>query len=480
MHPHITLTSKSQQVENLVLLLAENEPFPAGLFSKQEKDFIRRRQSEYKKELVAVNRLDFNLYVHFLKKDADLFSRMEECRRQGEKIASLLNEHHCRKAVLYEVAGRSDEILALAEGMALGCYQFLRYKKEKARKNTLSEIEIYSAAVETEAVDHLNILVEAAFRCRDLVNEPNSYLTATVFAKEITRMAEACHAGIEVLTRKKIEALKMEGILAVNRGSSEPPTFSIMEWKPGNACNKKPIVLVGKGIVFDSGGMNLKPGNSMLDMKDDMSGAAAVASAIFAIAKAALPVHVIGLMPATDNRPGPGAMVPGDIITMQNGTTVEVIDTDAEGRLILADALTYANKYKPELVIDLATLTGSAVRAVGKSAAVAMQSKAEKELDLLIESGHRVHERLIRFPLWDDYSELIKSEIADIKNLGPPEAGSITAGKFLQRFTSYPYIHLDIAGPAFIDKRDSYRGQGGTGFGVRLLFEFIKNLVIGH
>jgi len=172
-------------------------------------------------------------------------------------------------------------------------------------------------------------------------------------------------------------------------------------------------------------------------------------------------------------------MVPGDIIHMQNGTNVEIIDTDAEGRLILADALSHARRYNPELVIDLATLTGSAVRAVGKSAAVVMHSKAEKELSRLMETGHRVHERLIEFPLWDDYGDLIKSDIADIKNLGPPEAGSITAGKFLQRFTDYPYIHIDIAGPAFLDKRDSYRGQGGTGFGVRLLFEFIR-MISGH
>jgi leucyl aminopeptidase len=165
---------------------------------------------------------------------------------------------------------------------------------------------------------------------------------------------------------------------------------------------------------------------------------------------------------------------------MHSGTTVEIIDTDAEGRLILADALSYAKKYKPELVIDLATLTGSAVRAVGKSAAVVMQSNAQKELAMLISASRRVHERLIELPLWDDYGDLIKSEIADIKNLGPPEAGSITAGKFLQKFTDYPYIHIDIAGPAFLDKRDSYRGQGGTGFGVRLLFEFFNNMANSH
>jgi leucyl aminopeptidase len=250
-----------------------------------------------------------------------------------------------------------------------------------------------------------------------------------------------------------------------------------MEWKPADSKNEKPIVLVGKGVTYDTGGMNLKPGDSMLNMKDDMSGAAVVAATVYAIAMAKLPVYVVGLMPATDNRPGEKALVPGDIITMHNGTTVEVLNTDAEGRLILADALSYAQKYDPELVIDLATLTGSAVRSIGKYGAPAMQSKASKELDKLKETGFDVYERLVEFPMWDEYGDLVKSDLADLKNLGPPEAGLITAAKFLEKFTSYPYIHLDIAGPAFLEKRDSYRGQGGTGFGVRLLFEFVSKRI---
>jgi leucyl aminopeptidase len=181
-------------------------------------------------------------------------------------------------------------------------------------------------------------------------------------------------------------------------------------------------------------------------------------------------------MPATDNRPGVKALVPGDIITMHSGMTVEVVNTDAEGRLILADALSYAKKYDPSLVIDLATLTGAAVRAIGKLGAVAMQSNAASELEALKKSGFEVYERLVEFPMWDEYGDMIKSDLAELKNLGPGEAGMITAAKFLEKFTSYPYIHLDIAGPAFIDKRDSYRGQGGTGFGVRLLFDFIEKM----
>ena len=207
-----------------------------------------------------------------------------------------------------------------------------------------------------------------------------------------------------------------------------------------------------------------------------MSGAAAVASVIYAIARAELPVHVIGLIPATDNRIGPKSIVPGDIIRTHDGTTIEIIDTDAEGRLILADALSCAKKYDPMLVIDLATLTGSAIRAIGTFAAAAMQVKAEKEMDRMKESGWITGERIWEFPMWEEYGEMMKSDLADLKNLGPAEAGTITAAKFLEKFIDFPWIHLDMAGPAFTEKRDGYRGQGGTGFGVRLLFNFVQKI----
>lgn len=474
------MTSKSQQVENLILLLTDKDPYPAGLLTKEEKDYIQVQKTKHKKDLISINRLDFRIYIYFIQTEHDIYKRQEECRKTGDKVACCLNDNKVRRVIIYDTGGKNEEVLAFAEGMALGSYQFLKYKNETKKENQLQEIQVYSATVEESRINRMNIILDAVYRCRTLINEPNSYLTASVFAREVENLAKDCGAKVEVMNKKKLEALQMGGILGVNKGSSEPPTFTILEWNPPSSLNKKPFVFVGKGIVFDSGGMNLKPGTSMQDMKDDMSGAAVVAAVIYAIAKADLPVHVIGLMPATDNRPGAKAIVPGDVIRMHNGLNVEIIDTDAEGRLILADALSYAGKYKPALVIDLATLTGSAVRAVGKSAAVVMQNKAEKELIELMTSGFEVHERLVEFPLWEDYADLLKSEVADIKNVGPPEAGSITAAKFLEKFTDYPYIHIDIAGPAFLDKRDSYRGQGGTGFGVRLLFNFINKIVIGH
>jgi leucyl aminopeptidase len=250
----------------------------------------------------------------------------------------------------------------------------------------------------------------------------------------------------------------MGGLLAVNQGSIDEPTFSILEWKPKNAKNKKPIILVGKGVVYDTGGLSLKP-----------------IGAMHAIANNKLDQHVIGLIPATDNRPSGNAYAPGDVVTMFDKTTVEVLNTDAEGRMILADALSYAKKYKPELVIDLATLTGSAANTIGYFGIVSMQQKAINEHNNLAKSGHITHERLAEMPFWKDYDNLIKSDVADIKNLGGKFGGAITAGKFLAYFTDYPWIHLDIAGPAYVSTEYQYRSKGATGMGVRLLYDFIKN-----
>ena len=515
MVPFITVTNKEQELGHLVVIASKFSKLPAGIFSAAEKVFLKAQVETLKQDVVSFNRLTYWVYVYFVKDEKDLSKRLETSRKTGDKVAALLNNQKVTRVTIFDAESDGDVVLAFAEGMALGSYQFLKYKKDKENENTLREIEIYSKVLEesendasvpghssfvirhsslvtrhsslvtrhssfvtrhSSLVTDLNILLEAVSRCRDLVNEPNSWLTATVFSQEVAKMADESGATAEVMNIQKIAALKMGGLLGVNQGSHEPPTFTVMEWKPADAKNKQPFVFVGKGITYDTGGMNLKPGDSMLNMKDDMSGAAAVAATVYAIAKAKLPVHVVALMPATDNRPGIKALVSGDIITMHNGMTVEVLNTDCEGRLILADALSYATKYDPALVIDLATLTGAAVRAIGKFGAVALQSDASKEMKDLISSGDEVYERLVEFPMWEEYGELMKSDLADLKNQGPPEAGMITAGKFLEKFTNYPYIHLDIAGPAFLEKRDSYRGQGGTGFGVRLLFDYIRRV----
>ncbi|MFV0590173.1 MAG: leucyl aminopeptidase family protein [Draconibacterium sp.] len=269
----------------------------------------------------------------------------------------------------------------------------------------------------------------------------------------------------------------MGGLLAVNKGSIEPPTFNILEWKPQNAVNTKPIVLVGKGIVFDTGGLSLKPtANSMDFMKTDMAGAAVIAATIYALALNKLPLYVVGLVAATDNRPDGNAYAPGDIITMFDGTTVEVLNTDAEGRLTLADALSYAKKYDPQLVIDYATLTGAADIVAGPHAAVVMGNSAAN-IENLKSAGFETYERLIEVPLWEEYDQSLKSKIADMNNLGTREGQSTIAGKFLEHFTSYNWIHIDSAGTPFQKEADAYRPAGGTGFGTRLLYRFLKNML---
>ena len=445
--------------------------------SKDEVDFIKK-EHRLKRNVIEINRYKNRLYIIFGDFLGTKSKRLENYRKFGFATQELLNKAKIERIVVYPLVGSNEEVFAFIEGLLLGNYQFLKYLKDAGKKeNSLEQVDIYSNNITEEEIERSAILIEAVYNARDLVNEPLSYLTATQFATEIKNLGSESGARVEVFNKKKIESLKMGGLLAVNKGSIDPPTFSIIEWSPINKVNDKPYVFVGKGVVYDTGGLSLKPSKFMDTMKCDMAGGAAVAAAMYAIAKAKLPVHVIGLIPATDNRPDGNAYVPGDVVKMYDGSTVEVLNTDAEGRMILADALSYAKQYDPELVINIATLTGAAASAIGPVAMVGMNVKADQEFEQLQKSGELVNERIVEFPMWDEYGEMIKSEIADLKNIGGPDAGMITAGKFLEHFTDYPFIHLDIAGPAFLEKKDNYRGIGGTGYAVRLFFEFIRSKV---
>ncbi len=404
-------------------------------------------------------------------------SLLEQVRKHGALVADGINAAKGTEIYIYNQTKSDNLSLAAAEGIALANYQFLKHKPSGAKEiNSLQNIIITNSIISPAAINELNIVVRATNKSKDLVNEPVNILNATGLANAFIQMGKEAGFKVQVFNKVKITELKMGGLLAVNAGSVDEPTFTVMEYKPKNAKNKKPYVLVGKGVVYDTGGLSLKPTpNSMDLMKCDMAGGAAVGGAMYAIAKAKLNVHVIGLVPATDNRPGFNAFAPGDIITMMDGSTVEMLNSDAEGRMILADALHYAKRYTPELTIDLATLTGSAIAAIGTFAIVGMGNANAKQKEKLLASGYNVSEKIAELPFWDEYADLLKSDIADQKNLGGPYAGSITAGKFLEKFTNYPYYHLDIAGPAFIATKDGYRSKGGTGIGVRLLFDFFKN-----
>jgi len=406
----------------------------------------------------------------------EAFKLKEDTRRAAYGVVKFLNGQKVGEASLENAAANKELGFAFAEGAVLSSYQFLKYKTKDVKPNTLVKLLVNENSLSKKELEELEIITKANLIARDLINEPLSYLTAEQLSKEIVKLGKDAGFKVEVFNKKKIESLKMGGLLAVNRGSQRPPTFNILEYKPSKAKNKKPLILVGKGVVYDTGGLSLKPTpNSMDMMKCDMGGAATVIGTMYAIARLKLPIHVVGLIPATDNRPGEDAYVPGDVVTMMNGLNVEVLNTDAEGRMILGDALAYADKYKPELVFDFATLTGAAKAAISGLATAYMGTASEAVKSKVEASSKNTHERLVEFPLWEEFAPMIKSDVADIKNVGGPEAGAITAGKFLECFTTYPWLHFDIAGSAYLMGEDNYRGKYATGVGVRLMVDFIKN-----
>ncbi|MBL7798246.1 MAG: leucyl aminopeptidase [Saprospiraceae bacterium] len=417
---------------------------------------------------------DRAVFVHLLEPASDPTLRLEQARLSGNNLLRDMQHYKADSAVVQSFAG--DEItLAFLEGLMLGNYQFARYLSAPEKKSaSLKSLCWAHDNAPEKAVAELNAVAHAVFLARDLVNEPHSHFDTLKLAEAAREAGRTFGFSVDVLGKDKIENLGMGGLLAVNQASSVPPQFCILEWKPAGARNAKPVVLIGKGVVYDTGGLSLKTPEGMENMKCDMAGAAAVIGAISAAARTDLPVHIVGLIPATDNKVGDNALMPGDVIRMYSGTTVEVTNTDAEGRIILADALHYAKQYDPELVLDIATLTGAAVRALGSQAICYMGTAGTPVKRALEDSGFRTYERLVELPLWKEYGEELKSTVADLKNMGHGPAGMITAGKFLEHFADYPWLHLDIAGPAYLRAPNGYRPKDGTGVGVRLLFDFLK------
>ncbi|MDD3740288.1 MAG: leucyl aminopeptidase [Bacteroidales bacterium] len=469
----IKITDEYLIDESVAYIITDKKQVNEITLTKEE-ILYSEKMFENKQDYIHINSMYKSSFIIFADSKKDKHTRTEEIRNCAFKTLAILSETKTEKLNIIDLS-KDLYSLAFAEAIMLSSYNFTKYLSDKEQKNsTLKEIKIVSNKLTQKDIIDIESVVSGVIHARDIVNEPLSYMTAKKLSEEIELLGKKYGFKTEILDKGKIESLKMGGLIAVNRGSVDPPTFSILKWEPEKAINNQPIVLVGKGLVFDTGGINLKPSGSLETMKCDKSGGATVVGVICALAKAKIPLHVIGLIPATDNRPGNNAYVPEDIITMYDGTTVEISNTDAEGRLILADALAYAKQYKPELVIDLATLTGAAVVAIGENAS-AVFGNADTQISELKEYGFEVWERLVELPLWDDYKEQLKSPIADLKNCGSRWGGAITAAKFLEHFTDYKWIHLDIAGPAFTEKKDSYRGQGGTGVGVRLLFNYLKN-----
>ncbi|MFH0760894.1 MAG: leucyl aminopeptidase [Bacteroidota bacterium] len=460
-------------VQNRIMLFSSSDEVLDLEWPLPEKEYISRCL-DTKQKLFLLNRYDHFEIILITDPEKKGDALVESLRIAGYDIHELANRFKWEELVLDNRTREDRYAEALAEGLALSGYQFMKYfSKPDEKRHSLQRLGVLKG--KPDMIRELSARIDSVTICRDLVNEPAAFLNAPQLGLEITRMCREVGLTVEVLDKIQIESLKMGGLLAVNRGSIDPPRFIIITWEPEKAVNSAPLVLIGKGIMFDTGGLSLKPTPASMDeMKSDMAGAAAVAGILYGIARLGLPVKVVGLIPATDNRPDGNAFAPGDVIRMHDGTSVEVMNCDAEGRLILADALSYAKKYQPGLVIDLATLTGSAQMTLGSEAAAMMGNAPDQVFSILEQAGFSVHERLVRFPLWEEYGKLLDSEIADVKNIGGRMAGAIAAGKFLERFTNYPWIHLDIAGTAYLISRESYRGIGGTGTGVRLLLEFIK------
>jgi leucyl aminopeptidase len=371
----------------------------------------------------------------------------------------------------------NDTALAVADVLAQSDYkydQFITPKKDQPKKIAISATVIAPDADAKKLTPKAQALAAAVTTVRDLGNGPCNVVTATFLAD---RAAEVCkEVGVKctVYGKREIERMKMGGLLAVNRGSHEEPRFVVMEYTPRKA--KTHVALVGKGITFDSGGVSIKPAEKMEEMKFDMCGAAAVIGIIEAAARLELPVQLTAVFGATDNMSGSGAYKPGEIITMMSGKTVEIVNTDAEGRMILADALHYVSQREPDHILDYATLTGACVVALGSEVA-GLFSNSDELARKLIQSGERTGERLWRLPAWDEYKELIRSEWADIKNTGGRWGGAITAAVFLKEFVTCPsWAHLDIAGPAYADSENAREARGATGAGVRVTVDFLQSL----
>lgn len=370
-----------------------------------------------------------------------------------------------------EQAGRFRRIVYFIEGGLLGIYRFEKYRKADSG-NSIKMITVLDNDPALP-VKRINTVISAVSLARDLVNTPSNDLTP-VDMSEKARAVAGKQVRVTVMDEIKIKRESMEAYMSVAQGSANPPRFIVMEYKGGSGA---PVVLIGKAVTFDSGGISIKPAEGMEKMKYDMAGGAAVIAIMKAVSEMSVPLNVTCIVPAAENLPGGAAFKPGDVVKAINGKTIEIISTDAEGRLTLADAIGYAKKhYKPRAIIDIATLTGACSIALGNEA-IAMMGNSDKLMDKLRESSEETYERVWQMPLYDEYKEYLRSDIADMKNAGGRIGSLVAAGYFLKEFAGdTPWVHLDIAGTAWHDKEKPYSPKGSSGVGVRLIIDFLERL----
>jgi leucyl aminopeptidase len=366
---------------------------------------------------------------------------------------------------------------AMAEGAILGTYQFTVYRSEPANREIGSMTILAPQKAQTrpliEGIRRGVATAEATVFVRDLCNHPSNVMTPTKIAHEAKTVAKETGVSVKILEQKEMEALGMGALLGVAKGSHEPPKFIILQYHGSKKKDERPVVLVGKTITFDTGGISLKPAENMEQMKADMTGGAEVLATIRAAARLKLPLNLISILPVAENMPGGRAMRPGDVVKTLSGKTVEVQNTDAEGRLILSDGLAYATRFKPAALIDIATLTGACVVALGQFA-IGMFGTDARLKESIRRAGLRAGEPVWEMPLWDEYSEQLKSDVADMRNIGGRGGGMITAALFLSKFVGdSPWVHLDIASTDWSERERAYIPKGPTGIGTRLLIQYL-------
>ncbi len=374
---------------------------------------------------------------------------------------------------------KGELIRILSQEFVSAAYSFNKYKSEKEDNNIKEIIFINDTSREFSTLKkEINsgiVIGESSNFARDLSNAPPNEMTPLILAKEAKMMSKKYKINCRVLGPEQIKRMKMGAFYAVAKGSRNPARLIVIKYN-GGKVNQKPIIIIGKGITFDSGGISIKPSKDMDKMKHDMSGASTVLGTLKGVSELKLPINLIGIVPSTENLPGGNAYKPGDILKTYSGKTIEVLNTDAEGRLILADALSYGEKLKPSLIIDFATLTGACVVALGYHASAVLGNKKEL-IDEIIQAGENSGERVWKMPLWKDYFTYIKSDVADIKNTGGGGGGTITAAAFLNNFINEKtsWAHIDIAGTAWVEDTRPYVPKGATGVGVKLMIQFILN-----
>jgi leucyl aminopeptidase len=490
-----SLGKKREPADLLIAGFFENEKTPKALQSL-EPEFAKAVEAAVKK-----GRFDgkfgqiFSSYSSEFKEAPELVVFGLGQRKNHKKICfrkatgQLLQIAKSRKAstarILLETFTNdevkpADALEIFTETCRLALYEFDRYKSKKEDKNQkkLETMEVLVADAKSKSQDrtrYAEAVAEGVLLARDLINEPGNIMNPEALAKAAEEMASRKGLSCEIIAQGELEQLKMGGIIAVNKGSVTEAALIILEHGARYKKNGT-VVLIGKGVTFDTGGISIKPSADMEKMKYDMSGAACVIGTMGAVADLKLPLHVVGLAPAVENNVAADPQRPGDIIRMYNGKTVEVLNTDAEGRLILADALAYSAKYKPDAIIDLATLTGMCAYTFGDKC-IGLMTNNEKLANKVKQSGEAVGERCWELPMYDEYADTIKGHHSDLLNIGGKYGGTITAAKFLQEFVpeKTAWVHLDIAGTAWTDSNRYDCPKGATGVGVRLLTHFLSN-----